>query len=114
MELLGSTKLFVSPAIYGESFGIVLLEAMASGTVAVAGNNSGYSDLMQETGSLSLVNPQDISEFARRLDTLYNQEDIRELWQNWAQKYVKQFDYPHVVKQYEDFYKDALKNYGQH
>ena len=114
MELLGSTKLLVSPAIYGESFGIVLLEAMASGTVAVAGNNSGYADLMQDSGSLSLVNPQDIGEFARRLDTLYNQEDIRALWSGWAKQYVKQFDYPQVVKQYEDYYKEALKQYGHH
>lgn len=111
MELFATTQLFVSPALYGESFGIVLLEAMASGTVAIAGNNSGYSDLMQETGSLSLINPQDVTEFARRLDTLFNQESIRQLWVDWAKKYVEQFDYPNIVTQYESYYKEALEHY---
>lgn len=113
LQLLNEADLFCSPALYGESFGIVLLEAMATGTVALAGNNSGYSDLMQGTGALSIVNPQDTPEFARRLDTLLNEENIRKLWQNWASGYVKQFAYPKVVDQYEELYREALDQYGK-
>ncbi len=112
MELLAKADLFCSPAVTGESFGIVLLEAMAAGTVSVAGNNSGYIDVMREVGGISIVNPEDTEEFARRLDLLMHQESIRELWQKWAADYVKQFDYPRVVEQYEELYKDALKQYG--
>lgn len=112
LKLLAECKIFCSPAIFGESFGIVLLEAMATGTVTVAGNNSGYSDLMQDIGALSIVNPEDTVEFARRLDLMLNQEDLRKLWHDWAQEYVKQFSYPKVVGQYEELYKDALKQHG--
>lgn len=112
LELLEEADIFCSPAMYGESFGIVLLEAMATGTVCVAGNNSGYSDLMQGTGALSIVNPQDSSEFARRLELLINDEKIRKIWKEWASEYVKQFSYPKVVDQYIELYEEAIRHHG--
>ena len=112
LELLSEADLFCSPAIFGESFGIVLLEAMATGTVASAGNNSGYSDLMQGVGSLSITNPQDISEFARQLKLLVNEPEIRNLWRTWAKNYVQQFSYPRVVDLYEELYIEAVKQHA--
>jgi phosphatidylinositol alpha-mannosyltransferase len=113
LQLLGEASLFCSPAVFGESFGIVLLEAMASNAVVVAGNNAGYIDVMQELGAISLVNPHDTEEFARRLDLLLNQADLRTLWQSWAKTYVKRFDYPDIVLRYEELYKEALARHGQ-
>lgn len=113
LDLLENADVFCSPALYGESFGIVLLEAMATGTVCVAGNNSGYSDLMQGTGALSIVNPQDSTEFARRLETMLNDDDVRKLWKTWAADYVKEFSYPKVVDQYIDLYEDALEQHAK-
>ena len=113
MQLLHDADLFCSPALFGESFGIVLLESMATGTVCVAGNNSGYIDVMQGLGALSIANPEDAEEFARRLDLLLHQEDLRHLWQQWAKDYVQQFNYPTVVSQYEALYEEALKQHGK-
>jgi phosphatidylinositol alpha-mannosyltransferase len=110
LQLLAEADLLCSPAVYGESFGIVLLEAMATGTVCVAGNNSGYIDVMQGLGKVSIVNPHDTTEFARRLDLLLHDEQLRELWQEWAAGYVEQFNYPKIVDQYEELYKEALAN----
>jgi phosphatidylinositol alpha-mannosyltransferase len=112
LELLAEADLFVSPAIFGESFGIVLLEAMATGTVSVAGNNSGYVGVMQDLGAISVVNPHDIDEFARRLDLLLHEDSLRSLWKTWAARYVKQFSYPKIVDRYEELYTDALNEYG--
>lgn len=111
-QLLTEADVFCSPALYGESFGIVLLEAMATGTVAVAGNNPGYADLMQGVGALSVINPHDINEFARQLNVMLHEPAVRKLWQDWAQEYVQQFSYERVVDQYEALYKDSLKQHG--
>lgn len=111
LELLATADLFVAPALYGESFGIVLLEAMATGLVTVAGNNPGYASVMQELGSLSLVNPKDPTEFARRMDVMLHDEALRKLWKKWAKEYVKQFAWPHVVDQYVEVYKTAHKRH---
>lgn len=111
IRLLHSADLFCAPAIYGESFGIVLLEAMASGLVTVAANNPGYSSVMQGLGALSLVNPRDTVEFARRLDLLLREDSLRTMWQNWAKVYVKQFSYKRIVDQYEGLYQ---RTYAEH
>jgi phosphatidylinositol alpha-mannosyltransferase len=74
LRLLHTTDLFCAPALYGESFGVVLLEAMSSGLVTVASNNPGYTAVLQGLGALSLVNPHDTVEFARRLDLFLREE----------------------------------------
>ena len=112
LRLLQECDLFCSPALYGESFGIVLLEAMASGAVTVAGNNPGYAAVLQDLGSLSLVNPKDSEEFARRLDVMLTDADLRKLWKKWAKEYVGQFDYPRIVDQYLEVYEEAYKRHG--
>lgn len=104
LQLLSRAWLFCSPALYGESFGIVLLEAMAVGVPVIAGNNAGYETVMRDRGTLSLVNPKDTTEFARRLTLMLDDEDLRRMWCTWAHTYIKQFDYQHVVNQYEDLY----------
>lgn len=113
VKLLAEADIFCSPALFGESFGIVLLEAMATNTVTVAGNNSGYADLMQGLGAVSIVNPKDTEEFARRLRLLLAETGLQKLWHEWAAEYVQQFSYEKVVDQYEELYVEALEQHGQ-
>lgn len=109
LRLLHQAALFISPAIYGESFGIVLLEAMASGTVIVAADNVGYAGVLTGTGQVSLVNPKDSQEFARRIDMLLQDHGLRSLWLDWAKERVGQYDYPKIVDEYLALYKRVLK-----
>lgn len=109
-SLLASADLFCSPAPYGESFGLVLLEAMAVGTPLVAGNNTGYASVMTGKGRLSLVNPMSTSDFAQRLELLLYDDDVRQLWKQWAAKEITAYDFSEVANQYEEIYEQALKN----
>lgn len=109
IRLLHEADIFCSPAIYGESFGIVLLEAMACGTPTVAGNNGGYAAVMQGRGLVSLVDPEDTEQFARRLALLLYDRDLAKLWRKWALEYIKQYDYTRIIDQYEELYARLLK-----
>lgn len=109
LDLLAKADVFCSPALFGESFGIVLLEAMARGCVIVAGDNPGYRSVLKDRGKLSLVNPKDTVEFARRLEVMLNDESLRELWLEWSKDYVKQFNYLSIVDQYEKLYAKAIQ-----
>lgn len=110
IRLLHSSDLFCSPAHYGESFGIVLLEAIAAGLPVVAGDNVGYQSVMRHTGAISLVNPKDTVDFTRRMDILLNEAELRDLWKKWAKRYIKQFNYPKIVDAYEKTYEKAISS----
>ncbi len=107
LELLRTADVFCSPAMYGESFGIVLLEAMASGCVTVAGNNQGYEAVLTGTGQLSIVNPKHSEDFARRLALLGTDTELRKVWQSWANNEVKKYSYDKIVEQYVKLYEAA-------
>ena len=112
VHYLRTADLYCSPALYGESFGIVLLEAMASGLVTVAGDNPGYASVMNGLGAISLVNPKHHAEFARRLNLLLQENDLRSLWRDWAAEQIPRYDYAHIVGQYEKVYEKALREHA--
>lgn len=107
IKLFHEADVFCSPALYGESFGIVLLEAMATGCVVVAGNNRGYETVLKGAGQISIVNPKDSLEFARRLSMLATNESLRNTWKNWANEEVHKYDYSKVIGQYIELYETA-------
>jgi phosphatidylinositol alpha-mannosyltransferase len=113
IRLMQSVDVFCAPAIFGEAFGIVLIEALACGAPVVAGANPGYASVLTGRGALGLVNPYDSSDFARRLLLHLQDPGIRAYWHEWSQEYIRQFSYEHVVDQYEALYEQALKDHGK-
>ena len=107
LELFANAHLYVSPAPFGESFGIVLLEAMAADLPLVAGSNEGYRTVLQGYGANSLVNPREKDGFAASLDLFCNNDELRTDWTVWAQSEIKNYDYPLVVDRYEECFKAA-------
>ncbi len=108
IRYLQTSDLYCSPAIYGESFGIVLIEAMATGLVTVAGDNPGYSGVMNGFGSISLVDPKHETEFARRLELLLYQPELRKLWRKWAKGEMHQYTHEVIGSQYLEVYEQAI------
>lgn len=112
LELLQQADIYCSPALYGESFGIVLLEAMGTATPIVAGNNGGYASVMTGRGRLSLVSPKSTDDFTQRLELLLYDDEIRALWNEWAQVEVKKYSFDRIAEAYEATYKSALATHS--
>ncbi|HLF40249.1 MAG TPA: glycosyltransferase family 4 protein, partial [Acidimicrobiia bacterium] len=56
---LKAAAVFCAPSLHGESFGVVLLEAMAAGTPIVASVIAGYRDVARHRREALLVEPGD-------------------------------------------------------
>ncbi len=69
-RLLASAALFCAPATYAESFGIVLIEALAAGLPIVAAANPGYAGLLAAHPGNLLVPPRDDRALAGAIATL--------------------------------------------
>lgn len=110
-RLMGNANVFCSPALYGESFGIILAEAMAMGTPLLAGNNSGYINVMTGYGRLGLVDPKATEDFANRLAVFLTDDLLQKSFRQWGLGEVKKYDYPKIVEQYEQAYIEALKKW---
>ncbi len=102
-DYLTTADLAVYPSTGGESFGIVLIEAMANGTLTLGGNNPGYSTVLGGQPQL-LVDPTDTAKFAKRIDSLLNDKSQARKLIAWQTKEVKKYDIEVVGKQLMKLY----------
>lgn len=72
-----SAQIFCSPAACGESFGIVLLEAMAAGLAVIGGDNPGYRKVIHSGVNGLLVKPNDHHALAASLARLVDSDEER-------------------------------------
>jgi phosphatidylinositol alpha-mannosyltransferase len=64
---LRTAAVFCAPSLHGESFGVVLLEAMAAGTPVVASDIAGYRDVARQEREAILVPAGDVDALAAGL-----------------------------------------------
>jgi phosphatidylinositol alpha-mannosyltransferase len=69
-QRLRGADVFCAPSLHGESFGVVLLEAMAAGTPLVASNLPGYARVARADREALLVAPGDAEALAGALRTV--------------------------------------------
>ncbi|NNE74387.1 MAG: glycosyltransferase family 4 protein [Acidimicrobiales bacterium] len=70
MARLKGATVFAAPSLHGESFGIVLIEAMAAGTPVVASDIPGYAAVAEHGRDAQLVPPGDPVALADRIEAL--------------------------------------------
>jgi phosphatidylinositol alpha-mannosyltransferase len=107
---LKSADVAVFPSTGGESFGIVLIEAMAAEHPVVLGaDNPGYHTVL-EPHSESLFPVNDASKLAAKLESILQDSALRQDTVTWQQGYVRQFDVNQVGPRLVARYLEALRN----
>lgn len=107
-KLLHEADIAVFPSSGGESFGIVLLEAMASGSkVVLAGDNVGYRSVLSEVPE-SLFEPNSPDELAELLNKIMKSNDLQKKINTGQQKIVKKFDIENIGNELVENYYSLL------
>ena len=100
----GAADVFCSPALGGESFGIVLIEAMASGTPVVASDIPGYRYVLEKSRGGCLFGSGDRHGLASALTGLLLDADLRERLSKAGLAGVTQFSWRVLADRLEEIY----------
>jgi phosphatidylinositol alpha-mannosyltransferase len=103
-QLYRTADVFVSPATGGESFGIVLLEAMAGGAPIVASDIHGYKGVVRRGREALLVPPHEPKELAHALGRLLDDPALRAEMSAAGRERAEAFSWPRVTAKVEDYY----------
>jgi phosphatidylinositol alpha-mannosyltransferase len=102
-----SADIFCAPATGAESFGIVLLEALASGLPVVATEVPGYMSVLEPGRDSVTVQPKNWRELAASLVILARDAELRSRMSEYALQKVRRYSWDHVVAQVMDVYNEA-------
>lgn len=102
--IFSKAAVFVSPAICGESFGIVLLEAMATETPVIASSIPGYRCVIEDGENGLLVTPANSKEIADKVITLLKDKDLCKSLVKEGLRTVDRYSWDVVAKDIMNFY----------
>ncbi|PKB80119.1 MAG: hypothetical protein BZY88_09830 [SAR202 cluster bacterium Io17-Chloro-G9] len=109
-----SADIFCSPATGAESFGIVLLEAMAVGKPVVASDIEGYANIISQDKQGILFSPKNSDELAAALSRLVKDPELRRRMGEDGRLTVDQYRWEEVARQVEDYYYQCLDSANGH
>jgi phosphatidyl-myo-inositol alpha-mannosyltransferase len=99
---------FCAPNTGQESFGIVLLEAMAAGAPIVASDIRGYRDVVTQGVEGLLVERQNPGALADALCRLLGSPELRASMRRAGQAKAQRFDWPRVAGEVMGYYQEVL------
>jgi phosphatidyl-myo-inositol alpha-mannosyltransferase len=105
---LARADVLCAPSLHGESFGMVLTEALAAGTAVLASDIPGYRDVVRDGIDGLLTPPGDALALAEALRSLALDPAARTRLSAAARLRAERFAWPHVAAEALDCYEQAL------
>lgn len=100
---------FCAPSTGRESFGIILLEALASGKPVVASDIPGYAGVIHHGDTGMLVEPKNPQSLALAIVRVLADTELREKLRINGLKHVKQYSWTNVARKVLDVYECGLQ-----
>jgi phosphatidylinositol alpha-mannosyltransferase len=104
-----SADIFCAPATGQESFGIVLLEAMAAGVPIIASDIHGYKRVVERNVQGILVEPKNPRALAAALYALARDPDLRHELGEAGRRRAPEFSWDRVTDRIVDYYYQTLE-----
>lgn len=107
-NLMRSVDVFVFPSRY-EPFGLVILEALASGLPVITAQTAGGAEVIGE-GGVVISNPEDIQELAKSMESLSKDTLIRAKMAGKARQIATELSWSRMTERYLELYERSLEN----
>jgi phosphatidylinositol alpha-mannosyltransferase len=108
IEQMSKAEVMCAPSLGGESFGIVLTEAMAAGLPVIASDIRGYRAVLADGANGVLVPPGDVDALENALYSTLSNPGLRLRLSEDGIKRAQRYSWENVVSQIEGAYADAL------
>jgi hypothetical protein len=108
-EVYGRADIFCAPSLGNESFGIVLLEAMATWTAVLASDIEGYRDVVTDGREGLLVPPRNPRALARALARMLIDSSLREACAACGLETVGRYSWDIVAGEIMQVYRDVIR-----
>jgi len=92
-----------------EGFGIVVLEAMATGLPVIVSDRGSLPTLIKPRENGIVVKYPNVNELKENIQLLFKDKKLEKKIKNNSKSFVKNFEYSRVAKQYEKIYEKLLK-----
>jgi UDP-glucose:(heptosyl)LPS alpha-1,3-glucosyltransferase len=107
-EYYAASDIFVFPTIY-EPFGLVIVEAMASGLPVITSRVAGAADLIIDgVNGLLLRAPSDVNDLAAKIELLLSNAELRKTMGERARETAEKFSWDQVVQETLEVYNTVL------
>ncbi|MBL7979237.1 MAG: glycosyltransferase family 1 protein [Bacteroidetes Order II. Incertae sedis bacterium] len=106
-----SAEVFLFPSDT-ETFGLVTLEAMASGLPAVCADATGSKELVEPGVTGFLAPPKDVDAFYKATRTILEDATLRQNMSQEAVKRAQLYDWETIMRKIECFYEEAINEFA--
>lgn len=106
--LLGAVDLYIAPQTGGESFGIVLVEAMSAGAAVVASDLGAFRRVLDDGAAGALFRNEDPADLARAIVEALDDPEGTAARREHARAWVRRYDWSTVTSQIEAVYEMAV------
>jgi phosphatidylinositol alpha-mannosyltransferase len=105
---MSRASVFCAPSLHGESFGVVLLEAMAAGTPVVASNLDGYRNVATDDETALLVEIGNVASLASALTRVLTEPQLATRLTTNGREHAQRFSMDALADRYIEMYERAL------
>jgi phosphatidylinositol alpha-mannosyltransferase len=107
---LAACDVYLGPSVGGESFGVVLVEAMAAGLPVVASDIAGYSEVVRAGVDGLLVWPRDPASLAAAVARVLDEPGLAAGLIEAGHDRARSFDWGAVVTRIEEIYRRTIED----